>query len=122
MLTGNSTWASVGATKTSDPAGQIAAGLRYISSAYGDPIRALNAWLSRSPHWYGAGGLITEPIFGVGASGRTYGFGERGVETVIPGRGGATVVNNYYLSFPHYVGDKNDLVRAIDDLKRHRRI
>ncbi|MEU8608762.1 phage tail tape measure protein [Actinoplanes sp. NPDC048791] len=31
------------------------------------------------------GGVISEPIAGVGASGRTYSFGERGVETVTPG-------------------------------------
>jgi hypothetical protein len=33
--------------------------------------------------------------------------------------GTTTVVNNYYIvEAPHYVGDKNDLVRALDDLKR----
>lgn len=31
------------------------------------------------------GGVISEPIFGIGRSGRTYSFGERGQETVIPG-------------------------------------
>lgn len=49
-------------------------------------------------HWaYRNGGLINEPIFGVGRSGRTYSFGEGGVETVIPGRaggGGVTLVNH----------------------------
>lgn len=45
------------------------------------------------------GGLITEPVFGVGASGRTYSFAERGIETVTPGvatgggAGAGTVVN-----------------------------
>jgi TP901 family phage tail tape measure protein len=34
------------------------------------------------------GGLITEPIYGVGRSGRRYNFGEEGVETVTPGSGG----------------------------------
>jgi phage-related protein len=33
----------------------------------------------------GHGGIITEPIWGVGRSGRLYGFGERGPETVTPG-------------------------------------
>jgi hypothetical protein len=33
--------------------------------------------------------------------------------------GGATTIN---VIFPNYVGDKDDLVRAIDDLKRHKRI
>lgn len=51
----NSTWGSVGATKTSDPSGQIAAGLRYIANAYGSPLAAWSAWQSRSPHWYEKG-------------------------------------------------------------------
>jgi cell wall-associated NlpC family hydrolase len=36
------------------------------------------------------GGVIQEPVLGVGASGRTYSFGERGPETVTPGVGGNT--------------------------------
>jgi len=34
------------------------------------------------------GGIIGEPVFGVGRSGRSYSFGERGPETVTPGVGG----------------------------------
>ncbi|WP_327029705.1 phage tail tape measure protein [Micromonospora sp. NBC_01740] len=34
------------------------------------------------------GGIIHEPVFGIGRSGRTYAFGERGPETVTPGVGG----------------------------------
>ena len=51
----NSTWGSVGASKTSDPWGQTAAGLRYIANAYGSPAAAWSAWQSRSPHWYAKG-------------------------------------------------------------------
>lgn len=51
----NSTWASVGASKTSDPWGQTVAGLRYIANAYGDPANAYAKWRSRSPHWYKQG-------------------------------------------------------------------
>lgn len=36
------------------------------------------------------GGVIREPVVGIGASGRTYSFGERGPETVSPGTGGDT--------------------------------
>lgn len=36
----NSTWATVGATKTSDPRLQTEAGLRYIEQRYGTPTRA----------------------------------------------------------------------------------
>jgi phage-related protein len=60
----NSTWAGVGATKTSDPAGQIQAGLEYIRQRYGTPLDAYRAWLSRSPHWYekGAWNLLTDQL------------------------------------------------------------
>ena len=34
------------------------------------------------------GGVINEPVYGYGASGRSYSFGERGSETVIPGTSG----------------------------------
>ncbi|AGL13884.1 phage tail tape measure protein [Actinoplanes sp. N902-109] len=59
-------------------------------------------------HWAMAnGGLINEPIVGVGASGRTYSFGEYGPERVTPGMGtwqsqgggaGMTVQNSYQIS------------------------
>ena len=51
----DSTWGSVGASKTADPWSQTAAGLRYIANAYGDPINAWSKWQSRSPHWYAKG-------------------------------------------------------------------
>lgn len=38
------------------------------------------------------------------------------------GGSGTTTVNHYHLSFPNYVGDKNDLVKALADLKRQRRL
>jgi len=36
----DTTWASVGYTKSSNPATQIAAGLKYIKERYGDPVKA----------------------------------------------------------------------------------
>jgi hypothetical protein len=45
-----------------------------------------------SGHGYALGGVITEPIWGVGRSGRRYTFGERGPETVTPGTGGGRIV------------------------------
>lgn len=81
----NSTWGAVGASKTSDPWGQTAAGLKYIAMSYGDPINAYAKWSSRSPHWYANGGVIAEKVLGVGLrSGRKYGFGEHGAEVVTP--------------------------------------
>lgn len=55
----DSTWASVGARKTSDPAGQIAAMLKYVSQVYGSPMGAYGKWSSRNPHWYDAGGIAS---------------------------------------------------------------
>jgi hypothetical protein len=60
------------------------------------------------------GGVIREPVFGVGASGATYSFGERGAETVTPGVGGGTtvVVNNYgAISVPQF---ETLVVKAVD--------
>jgi hypothetical protein len=77
----DSTWGGVGATKTSSPVGQIAAGLRYIKQRYGSPASALSFWMSHTPHWYGEGGIFTKPT--------VIGVGEAGPEAVIPlGRAG----------------------------------
>lgn len=59
------------------------------------------------------GGLIKEPIFGIGASGKTYSFGERGPERVTPGRGhdGAAIVVPVYL-------DGREIARATVDHTR----
>src|SRR5262249_38907866 len=68
------------------------AALRYIAARYGSPYN-IPGLFSGSYQGYAAGGLITEPIFGVGRSGRFYGFGERGTERVTPvsqGRSGAS--------------------------------
>ena len=55
---------------------QIDWGLQYIKSSYGNPSHALSTWLSRSPHWYAAGGVFNGP--------RHIGVGERGPEMVLP--------------------------------------
>jgi SLT domain-containing protein len=72
----DSTWATVGAKKTADPYAQAQAGLRYIASVYGSPAAAYGAWLGRSPHWYGEGGIFRRPTI--------IGVGERGPEAVVP--------------------------------------
>lgn len=51
----DSTWGSVGASKTSDPWAQTVAGLKYIAGSYGSPLNAFSKWSSRSPHWYEKG-------------------------------------------------------------------
>jgi TP901 family phage tail tape measure protein len=79
--------ASAGADWLTDYKTQIRWGERYIKDVYGTPAAAYSAWLGRSPHWYAKGGVINEPVMGIGKSGRTYGFGEAGSEVVTSERG-----------------------------------
>ena len=56
----DSTWAGVGAQKTSDPQAQVDDTLKYIQQRYGDPTKALDFWNNVAPtmsagngsHWY----------------------------------------------------------------------
>jgi len=115
----NSTWAGVGGHKTSDPRLQTIYGLSYIRQRYGTPAGALSFHLGHN--WYGAGGVIGEPIFGVGRSGRTYTFGESGPETVVPGiarrGGGGTTVVNIHVSANTVVADKRELGRLVEEAR-----
>ena len=52
----NSTWAGVGARKTSDPRLQNEAGFRYLADRYGTPSRALA--FHRANNWYSEGGPV----------------------------------------------------------------
>lgn len=109
----DSTWASVGFRKTSDVQTQIAAGLAYIKRVYGSPLAAYSAWLSRSPHWYAQGGIIPEPVFGIGSrSGESYVFGEAGPERVSPLRdkGRSVIVNVQSNANPWDIGREVDWV------------
>lgn len=55
----DSTWASVGAQKTSDPKKQLGAMFGYIKQRYhGSPSEAWRMWQGRSPHWYDYGGPL----------------------------------------------------------------
>jgi TP901 family phage tail tape measure protein len=62
--------ASAGSDWSTNPATQIRWGMQYIKDAYGSPSTAWQTWLSRSPHWYGAGlepTLFSKPtLIGVG--------------------------------------------------------
>jgi len=76
----NSTWASTGIAKTSDPHQQILAGLRYIVARYGSPA---GAWAHEtSAGWYGNG--LPPTVF---SRPTLIGVGERGAETVSVTRG-----------------------------------
>jgi SLT domain-containing protein len=56
-----------------DPLANVAAAVNYARHVYGPSLGALG-----SGHGYYDGGPITEPIVGIGASGRRYTFGEGG--------------------------------------------
>jgi SLT domain-containing protein len=64
-----------------NPLANTYAGLNYALHRYGSL-----AALSR-PGGYANGGVLTEPVFGIGASGKSYTFGESGSE-VITSQGG----------------------------------
>jgi SLT domain-containing protein len=68
-----------------DPLANIAAAINY--SRHGRGFGS-GAGQMGSGHGYALGGVITEPIWGIGRSGQRYTFGERGPETVTPGTGG----------------------------------
>lgn len=57
----DTTWASVGGTKTPDPMtqlGYIFAYLKQRPDYKGSPATAWSLWNSRSPHWYDQGGIL----------------------------------------------------------------
>ena len=75
--------ASAGSDWRTNPATQIKWGLGYIASRYGSPSKAWSH--SIRTNWYGNGGVIPEPVVGVGLrTGDRYGFGEKGKELVVP--------------------------------------
>jgi SLT domain-containing protein/phage-related protein len=67
-----------------NPLANIAAAINYALHTYG-PTLMRDGMGMGSGHGYALGGPITEPIWGVGKSGRHYTFGERGPEYVTPG-------------------------------------
>jgi hypothetical protein len=86
---------------STNPAAQIVAGMKYIQNVYGTPLNAWSQWLSRSPHWYGFGGIASRPsLIGVGDTGpervlspaQTRSF-DRLVRVLDRGGGAASVVN-----------------------------
>lgn len=82
----DSTWASVGGHKTSDPNMQSQYMMEYIKERYGSPEKA---WSQYYQHpggvgWYGAGG-VTLPGFSI--------VGDRGPELMMTG-GGQKIMNN----------------------------
>lgn len=67
-----------------DPLANIAAAINYARHKYGPRLMTGGMGLG-SGRGYALGGIIPEPVFGIGASGRQYSFGERGPERILPG-------------------------------------
>jgi hypothetical protein len=105
--------ASAGADWRTNPFTQIRWMVGYIHSRWGSPIAA--DFNERNAHWYRNGGIIDEPIYGVGRSGRRYMFGEKGPETVTPGVHGphrGPLVNIEHMS----VQDETDMAMVAQRL------
>jgi phage-related protein len=100
-----------------NPIANIVAGINYILSRYGSIFNVQQANPSLPPKGYANGGVIGEPIWGVGKSGRRYTFGENGPETVTPGVGGLGGGLNLTINVSGDVGDKQvAAIRAhVDD-------
>lgn len=99
----NSTWKTVGGTKTSDPKMQTVYGLKYIADRYGSPSKAWNFWNSHTPHWYGDGAIFNKAT--------QIGVGDRGPEMVLPLNGrGLEFLNS--LMERNAVGAKKAMVTA----------
>jgi Transglycosylase SLT domain len=81
---------------STNPMANIYAGLNYAVHRYGP------GWTSvlGQGHGYASGGVIPEPVWGVGASGQSYSFAENGPETVTPGARGGINVNFYGTQYP----------------------
>jgi hypothetical protein len=68
------------------------------------------------------GGVIREPVVGIGASGRTYSFGERGAETVTPGAGGDIHVHLHNAVITSKRQAVDLVVEAYNTAKKERKI
>ena len=92
----------------SNPAAQISWMAAYMNAAYGGAAGA--AAHERAFHSYGGGGIISEPVLGIGASGAMYGLGESGPEAVVPlsGAGGSGA--------PDIAGYLSDIAGLLEEL------
>lgn len=59
---------------------------QYIPKTYGSPKNAWDMWQSRSPHWYGGGGVQNGPGLSI--------VGDRGPELMMSTGGGNLIFNN----------------------------
>jgi TP901 family phage tail tape measure protein len=113
-----------------NPIANIVAGIRYIESRYGSIFRVQQANANLPPKGYAHGGVLNEPVFGVGASGRRYTFAENGPERVVPnwqsegGRSGGSTTIEFHNHAP--IGSQYELetwlTGAFNNLQRKGRV
>jgi hypothetical protein len=109
----DSTWATVGASKTSDPTAQIAAMLTYIRQRYGDPM---SAWAFKQSHnWYGGGGVVPGPVGArkvIGAHGGEGIFTPRQMQHLSVNGGGRGATVNVIINHP-VVANEAEFARMV---------
>jgi hypothetical protein len=101
----------------SNPTAQIRWMWNYMAGSYGGPIGA--AAHERAFNWYSGGGPVADrgTVLRPGWNARYNGTGRP--EHLVPaGSAGGTHIYN----FPHYIGSRNELVKALDDLRRQGRL
>lgn len=85
LLSGSVNFKTLNSQYTGYQSELTAFGASTENSVYGsNALTAQAAALAKKAKKYAVGGAITEPVFGVGASGQSYTFGERESEVVIP--------------------------------------
>jgi hypothetical protein len=96
------------------------AALRYISSRYGSPFN-IPGLFGGGYQGYKGGGVITEPIFGVGLSGKAYGFGEGGIhERVTPLGAGGGGGGNVYITVQGDTDPDGAALRIVQKLRKYK--
>ena len=96
------------------------AALRYISSRYGSPFN-IPGLFGGGYQGYRSGGIITEPIFGLGMSGKAYTFGEGGIhERVTPLGSGGGAGGNIYISVAGDSDPDGAALRIIQRLRKYK--
>lgn len=116
----DSTWATVGGSKTSDPWLQAEYMMRYISRNYGDPQTAYSKWLSRSPHWYKQGTpWVPDDQLAYLHKGEAVIPAEVNKQRLRGGSGGSDVHIHLHGTEQQLM---DQLVRKLDDLRRQGRL
>ena len=95
------------------------AALRYISSRYGSPFN-IPGLFSGGYQGYASGGIISEPIFGMGLSGKAYTFGEGGIHERVTPLGGGGGGGNIYVTVAGDSDPDGAALRIVQKLRKYK--